>query len=69
MIHAVADVLLEEDVREGCPAEVGTDRAPQPSEQPSRRDLNDITLGNNSGFEAGPGSDPVTGLGPPKMQS
>ncbi|WP_428377234.1 hypothetical protein [Lichenicoccus sp.] len=29
-------------------------------------DLNDITLGNNNGFEAGPGWDPVTGLGSPK---
>jgi kumamolisin len=26
----------------------------------------DITEGNNDGFEAGPGWDPVTGLGSPK---
>ena len=32
----------------------------------SPADLNDITLGNNNGFEAGPGWDPVTGLGSPK---
>ncbi len=31
-------------------------------------DLNDITLGNN-GFEAGPGWDPVTGLGSPKGEA
>ncbi len=63
-MHVIIDALAADCPRFNGMWATAALVAPVPYRIPAN--LNDITLGNNNGFEVGPGRDPATGLGSPK---